>query len=303
MMQSVLVIDDAEEVHALLDVRLRDEGLRLYRATCPRRGLEMALELLPDMILLDFEMPGLDGFEVCQRLKADPSTSHIPVVFLTGTSDVSAKVRGFELGAVDYVTKPFDPVELKARVRSTLRTKRYHDLLGSRAQIDALTGLRNRGYFDQRLAEEVAAAARYARKVCLVMMDLDHFKALNDTHGHPFGDLVLQRTGELLSQRCRATDAACRYGGEEFGLVLTETDIDGARVLAERIRDDVSALVLRSRGAAVQVTASFGIAAVVPAQALTVGGLLDRADQALYAAKRGGRNRVSVYGEPSAEGQ
>jgi diguanylate cyclase (GGDEF)-like protein len=295
--QTVLIIDDAEEVHALLDVRLRGEALRLYHAESPERGLDMAVELQPDLILLDVDMPQLSGFEVCQRLKADPSTAHIPVVFLTGSGDITTKVRGFDLGAVDYVTKPFDPVELRARVRSTLRTKRYLDLLSARAQVDGLTGLKNRAYFEQRISEEVAAAMRYGREVCLVMVDVDHFKNLNDSFGHPFGDLVLQRIGELLTGCSRVTDAACRFGGEEFALVLTETDSDGAMVLAERLRQEIKALAFTSRGQNVSVTASFGVCsarALLEAKKLDVRTLVEAADHALYSAKRSGRDQVAL---------
>lgn len=295
--QSILVVDDSDDIHRLLDVRLGGDGLRLYHATDSWQGVAMALQLQPDMILLDVGMPVLDGFGVCQQLKADPSTAHIPVVFLTGASDVDAKVRGFDIGAVDYVTKPFDPVELRARIRSTLRTKRFQDLLSSRAQVDGLTGLKNRAYFDQRLSEEVCAAARYGRDVCLVMLDLDHFKSLNDDHGHPFGDLVLQRTGELLAARCRATDAACRYGGEEFALILTETTPPGALILAERLRQDLRELDVRSRGKSVTITASFGVGYSAPLaeqERLTVRTLLEAADGALYAAKRAGRDRIEL---------
>lgn len=299
--QTVLVIDDAEEVHALLDVRLRGEALRLYHAETPERGLDMAVELQPDLILLDVDMPLLSGFDVCQRLKADPSTAHIPVVFLTGSGDTATKVRGFDLGAVDYVTKPFDPVELRARVRSTLRTKRYLDLLSARAQVDGLTGLKNRAYFEQRISEEVAAAIRYGREVCLVMVDVDHFKNLNDTYGHPFGDLVLQRIGELLSGCSRVTDGACRFGGEEFALILTETSLDGALVLAERLREELKALEFFARGERVSVSASFGICsarALLESKTLDVRTLVEVADAALYAAKRGGRDRVAVAALP-----
>jgi diguanylate cyclase (GGDEF)-like protein len=302
--QSVLIIDDSEDVHALLDVRLRGESLRLYHASNPTQGLDIAARLHPDVILLDLEMPEMDGFTVCQHLKADPSTAQIPVVFLTGANDVLAKVRGFDVGGVDYVTKPFDPVELRARVRATLRTKRYQDMLSARAQLDALTGLRNRSYFEQRVAEEVAAAVRYKRDVCLVMMDIDHFKSLNDNHGHPFGDLVLQRTGELLLNRCRATDAGCRYGGEEFAIILTETKPDGALHFCERLRSEFAAMKLRAADGYVKVTASFGIsyaAEVARRQALTVRSLVEIADEALYSAKRSGRDRVVLAEARRAE--
>ncbi len=294
-MQTILVIDDSPEIHTLLDVRLRPEGLRVEHAMTPAEGLAKAFDLQPDLILLDVEMPEMGGLEVCTRLKADPSTSMVPVIFLTGAGSVDVKVRGFDLGAVDYVTKPFDPAELRARVRAALRTKRFHDMLAARAQLDGLTGLWNRGYFNQRLADEVHAVRRYGRGLSLVMLDVDHFKGLNDNFGHPFGDMVLQRIGDLLSGHCRATDAACRYGGEELTMILTETSGDGAMIVAERLRQAIESMDLRPKGKPVVVTASLGVidaASLGPSAGVTSDALLKGADDALYKAKQSGRNRV-----------
>ena len=291
---SVLVVDDSPDIHMLVEVRLRPEGVTVHHAEGGAEGLRLARELKPDLILLDVDMPGLSGLEVCRELKRGP-TSVIPVIFLTGAADVQAKVEGFDAGAVDYVTKPFEPTELRARVRAALRTKRYLDLLEARAHIDGLTGLRNRSYFDTRLADELAAARRYGREVALVMLDVDHFKGHNDHHGHPFGDQVLQTLGELLSSSVRSSDAACRYGGEEFALVLTETTGPNALILAERVRERIAALPFKMRGQDVLVTASLGIASTTDfadRTTVTSGPLIALADGALYAAKRAGRNRV-----------
>ena len=296
--QSVLVIDDTEDIHHLLGVRLRSEGLELHHASSAAEGIACARTVVPDLILLDIDMPRMNGFEVCRALKADPTTSAIPVIFLSAASDVDDKVAGFDVGAVDFVTKPFNTAELRARVRAALRTKRYQDMLAQRAQIDALTGLWNRGYFDQRLDDEIAAARRYDRDVTLVLVDLDHFKKLNDAHGHPFGDRVLQATGEVLASTVRATDAACRYGGEEFALILTETPSSGALTCAERVRDRIERLGLQSRAKPVLTTASLGFActSAIPKDSLTPQSILAAADGALYAAKQGGRNRVCEAG-------
>jgi two-component system, cell cycle response regulator len=293
--ESVLVIDDSPEIQELLAVRLRPENLTLHGVTDGDQGLIMATHLQPDLILLDVDMPGMSGFEVCRRLKADPATMDIPVIFLSAATEVYSKVEGFDLGAVDYVTKPFQPAELRARVRAALRTKRYQALLASRAQIDALTSLWNRAYFDRRLAAEVAAVQRYARELTLIIFDLDHFKALNDEFGHPFGDLVLQRVGEVLWSSVRAADAPCRYGGEEFAMVLTETPLGGGREVAARIMDKVAGLELVQKGQVVRVTGSLGIVSSTqfsrPGQ-VTTERLVRLADEALYQAKRSGRNRI-----------
>src|SRR5579863_2083834 len=186
--QSVLAIDDSPDIHKLLDVRLRPEGLILHHALTADEGLAMARDLKPDLILLDVNLPLVTGFEVCKKLKDDPPTANIPIIFLTGASEVYSKVQGFDLGGVDYVVKPFEPAELRARVRAALRTKRFHDLLSARAHVDGLTGIWNRSYFEQRMAEEISRTQRHGGAVSLVMLDLDHFKRLNDDFGHPFGD-------------------------------------------------------------------------------------------------------------------
>ena len=295
----VLAVDDSPDVLELLEVRLRPEGLHLVTATSYDAGLAMAREALPDLILLDVDMPEHSGLDLCRRLKENPVTANIPVIFLTGSSDVDTKVHGFDLGAVDYVTKPFHPAELRARVRAALRMKRAQDLLTQRAQVDALTGLRNRAYLDERLAAEVAGSARSGRPLSLVMVDLDHFKRLNDDFGHPFGDLVLQRVGDFLARSVRPCDVACRYGGEELAIILTDTSTAGAHAVAERIRSQIRELDLAPRGKPVTVTASFGIAEVQ--EVAKCGGevrasaLLAAADAALYTAKREGRDCVRLH--------
>lgn len=295
MRPTLLAIDDSPDIHQLLAARLKPEQVVLHSATEGEEGLALALRLRPDLILLDVDMPNISGFELCQRLKADPLTAAIPVIFLTGAGEVDAKVRGFDLGAVDYVTKPFEPAELRARVRAALRTKRYQDLLAARAQLDALTGLSNRAYFDRRLVEELSAVTRHGRTVSLVIMDLDHFKSVNDTYGHPTGDLVLQSVGEALTSAMRAVDSACRYGGEEFGLILTETGIAGAEAAVARVQETLRSFEIVRKGKPLSVTASFGIASTerfAPSAALGPAELITAADEALYEAKRCGRNRA-----------
>jgi two-component system, cell cycle response regulator len=296
MSQIVLAIDDSPDIHRLLEVRLRPEGLVLQHALSSEEGLAKALAIKPDLILLDVDMPLLSGFEVCQRLKDDPVTASIPVIFLTGASAVQTKVQGFDLGAVDYVVKPFEPAELRARVRAALRTKRFQDLLAARSHVDGLTGVWNRTYFNQRFGEEIAAAKRYGRVVSLIMLDLDHFKGHNDSFGHPFGDQVLQAVGDILHAVLRATDAPCRFGGEEFALILTETDEHGAQVTAERVRRQIEQCEFRPKDRQIHVTASLGLAssAIFDAKSLDVPSLLIAADDALYRAKHEGRNRVCV---------
>jgi diguanylate cyclase (GGDEF)-like protein len=301
--QSVLIIDDSRTIQELLEMRLEPEGLRIERALDAEEGMQKALLLQPDLILLDLNLPTRNGFELCQSLKADPSTTMIPIIFLTSTSDVAAKIRGFDLGAVDYVTKPFEEAELRARVRAALRTRRYQNLLAARAQLDALTGLWNRAYFDQHISQEIAASRRYRRVVSLALLDLDHFKNLNDTYGHPFGDQALQRVGDALATTLRATDAACRYGGEEFAIIMSETNLEGSVIAANRIRQELAKVDLRPKGERVAITASVGLACseqFTDRSKLTAGALISAADQALYAAKQAGRDRSCTAKDPDA---
>jgi diguanylate cyclase (GGDEF)-like protein len=302
--RSVLAIDDSKEIHELLEVRLAPEGLLLHRALDANEGLAKARELRPDLILLDLYLPGTDGFDLCRMLKEDPTTAAIPVIFLTAATDVVAKVQGFELGAVDYVQKPFVPEELRARVRAALRSKQDRDVLSARAQVDGLTGVWNRSFFDVRFEEAIAAARRYGRAVSLVMLDVDHFKQTNDSFGHPFGDQVLQAVGDLLQTTLRATDVPCRFGGEEFALILPETEEQPAMQTAERIRMRVAELRFQPKDVPVRITASFGVACSTAfgPDRLSAKAMVEAADAALYRAKHDGRNRVCVAPAPrSAE--
>jgi len=295
MTQTVLAIDDSPEIHQLLKVRLKNLDVELSHADCGFDGFDQALAGNPDLILLDVMMPDASGFDICRKLKATTETRNIPVIFLTGASDVDQKVLGFDVGAVDYIQKPFDSAELNARVRAALRTKRFQDMLAQRAMIDGLTGLWNRAHFDQRMHEEVAAAARYDRPMSLIMMDVDKFKNLNDNHGHPFGDEVLQSVGDVLQDSARTSDWPCRYGGEEFGLILRETDLEGAVIMAERVREEIESLQLRNKAQLVPVTSSFGVVSSTQCMNpcdLSSKWMIESADRALYAAKEGGRNCV-----------
>jgi diguanylate cyclase (GGDEF)-like protein len=294
--QTVLVIDDDEDIHALVEARLRPENVEVRTARDARAGLQEARRAPPDLILLDLGLPDSTGLELFRSIQACRELAEVPVIFLSGTADVGVKVQAFDAGAADYVTKPFDAVELRARVRATLRAKRYRDLLATRAQLDGLTGLWNRAYFDQRLGDEVAAAVRHERRLSLIMVDIDHFKTLNDAHGHPFGDLVLRRVADALLTCLRAGDAACRYGGDEFGLILREADAAAAAAAAERTRLAIGALDFRPAVDNPAITASLGYASnelLTDPRNFTAAELIAAADAAMYGAKRGGRNRIS----------
>jgi diguanylate cyclase (GGDEF)-like protein len=291
----LLVIDDAPEIHRLLAVRLKDEGLEFVTALSGMEGLELAESQQPSLILLDLNMPDHDGFEVLHRLKDTAATMEIPVIVLSADTNAASKVRAFEVGAMDYVTKPMDIAELRARIQSAIRLSRLMKLLEQRAQIDGLTGLWNRNHLNDRLARDLAETARKNTPLSLVMCDLDHFKRLNDTYGHPAGDAVLQTFAVILTRELRAYDVACRYGGEEFALILPRTTAEEAVGVCERIRRALE-LTSYKKYPEMHATASFGIADRAEDGSHDPARLIEAADKTLYHAKQNGRNRVHIYG-------
>src|SRR5688572_28843900 len=195
---AVLVIDDSADVHRLLKARLRHEDMRLTNASSAREGLDRIREERPALILLDLDMPEVDGFEFLRRLKDAADTVNIPVIVLSGLQSAHDKVTAFDLGAVDYITKPFNLTELRVRVRSALRMHQLMQMLAQKAQIDGLTSLWNRAHFDRRWCDEVSRAVRHRTPLSLAMVDVDHFKSINDTYGLPSGDGVLQGLARTL---------------------------------------------------------------------------------------------------------
>ena len=293
MPQKVLIIDDSKPIHALVRVRLADEPIELHSAFDGESGVSAALNLLPDLVLLDVDMPSPDGFEVCRRLKDDPATMNIPVVFLTGMASTEQKIRGLELGALDYILKPFDPAELRARVRTSLRQKYLLDLLAKKAMIDGLTGLWNRTYFDQTLAAQLALYRRAGFPVACIIADVDHFKIINDNFGHPTGDEMIRAIAQIMQSSCRLEDTVCRYGGEEFSIICPNTPAYKAAILGERLRDSISRLTMSHRRTPIPLTCSFGIADPTSCGERPV---VEAADKALYRAKELGRNKVIIAG-------
>ena len=302
--QRVLLIDDDVMIRQLVRARLAGEPFDLHVAATAEEGVALAASLRPDVVLLDVELtlpdaeggpagPAPDGFEVCRRLQADPALAGVQVIFLSTHASVPDRTHGLDLGAVDFVAKPFDPAELRARVRAGLRTKRLLDLLATRAQRDGLSGLWNRSFFNDRLAAEVARSNRYGTPLSLVMLDVDRFKAINDRFGHPAGDEVLRHVSATLRTTGRIEDVVCRYGGEEFAVIAPGTPEAGAVTLAERLRVALAAAPLPAL-AGLAITASFGVATIGPADdaSATPASLLARADAGLYQAKQAGRNRV-----------
>jgi diguanylate cyclase (GGDEF)-like protein len=289
------MIDDSIEVHRLVGARMRHEGVDFHFATGGREGVEMAMQLRPSVILLDIDMPGMDGFEVMRALKSRTETRHVPVIVVSGMCDSTEKVTAFDLGANDYVTKPFEMAELKARLRAMIRLDQLLRLLNERAEVDGLTGLSNRASFNKHIQREVAEASRHGNALTVALLDIDHFKSINDTYGHPAGDEVLMRFSRLISQSCRTSDIACRYGGEEFALIMPQTSPHDALVVCDRIRAALSQITWPKHPER-SVTVSIGLVGCAPSE----NGLfspeqwIEGADRALYASKHGGRNRVTT---------
>jgi len=297
--QTVLVIDDSQVIHRIVRARIEDLGVDTVDAFNGAEGLQIARREQPDLILLDVNLESESGFDICARLKQDPETYQIPVIFISGAEDAFNKVKAFDLGAVDFVTKPFDPAELKARVRAALKTKALMDMLTTQAQLDGLTALHNRGYFDQRLAQELSAGRRYDRPVGLLLIDVDHFKSINDSFGHPKGDEVLRKLADVMRSAMRESDICCRYGGEEMAVILAESSPAdayqaGVRLL-EEIRNSSALMAILGR----PVTVSIGAACATPDMKATPETLLRDADKALYRAKAAGRNRVATGFDPN----
>ena len=295
-MPQVLVIDDAPDIRVLLKVLLRRDDVTVLSAPNAREGIDLAVARTPDVILLDLDLPSVSGFEVCRQLKANPRTRSIPVIFVTGARGTDKKIEAFDAGAVDYVTKPFDLDELRARVRVALREKRERDALAADAELDPLSGIGNRRAFERHLAARIAAHHALGEDTALVMVDVDHFKSINDRFGHPFGDKVIQTTAALLAASTRSSDVVCRIGGEEFALLLPGAPLEGAQRLAERLRTRLASVDMKHEGSPLKITASFGVTAtsLFRGRWLTGERMISAADDALYRAKQAGRDCIML---------
>jgi two-component system, cell cycle response regulator len=296
----VLIIDDDPDALEVARARLMKEDLEIVCAEGGVLGLKAAREEDPDLILLDLDMPDISGFDVCRSLKADAELCMIPVLFLSGSTTPEDKIIGLDLGAVDYVAKPFDAFELRARVRAALRTKHLQDMLFEHAHIDPLTGLPNRRALMERLQQEWAHIERHGGHLSFVMADIDFFKTINDRFGHHVGDKILQHVANTLASQCREDDLPARFGGDELAIVIPGENADAAAHLAERCRREIAKACIAVRREMIAVTASFGIAGSRNVSSL--GNLMKHADAALYRAKEAGRNQVHVFSDAPSSG-
>jgi diguanylate cyclase (GGDEF)-like protein len=297
----ILVVDDEPGSIELLAGIFGDEYEIMF-ATEGEKALELALTAEPDVILLDVMMPGIDGYEVCRRLKGDELTADIPIIFITACGDLEAESRGLESGAMDYIHKPFTASVVKVRTSNQIELKRGREELTRLSITDGLTQLANRRRFDEVMRREHARLARSGAQLSLLLLDLDHFKAYNDTYGHLNGDVCLRRVAAVIGGVIRRpADLAARYGGEEFVCILPETSFEGAVALAEMIREGVEGLAIPhgASGVADHVTVSLGVVTARCTAEMGVPAIITQADEQLYAAKAGGRNRVRAVQSPS----
>ncbi len=303
-MPRVLIIDDSESIRHRVQNTLKEGGVcdEFLTATNGIEGIRFLLEHDVDLILCDVVMPHIDGFKFLNLKKSRRQFDDVPVIMLTGEDDVGAKVRGLEAGASDYLTKPFHEKELVARVRVHLQNKELRAHLRAKneqlewlARVDPLTGVANRRHFMESFELELNRAIRHNRPLGCVMLDIDHFKRVNDTHGHLVGDAILVRVARELKGALRGHDLVGRYGGEEFVLVLPEVDTHGAAAVAERCR-----MIIRESchtmedGTSLNVTVSLGITSRLLDTEPSVTELLRLADDALYRAKEAGRDQLQL---------
>ena len=277
---------------------MEERGYQVIEAEDGETCLEILKHEIPDIILLDIVMPGISGLGVCKAIKSSSTVKDISILMLTHVSDTENIVAGLNLGADDYVTKPFIIEELDARISAVLRTKFLQEELRVLSITDPLTGSYNRGYLTEYLSKEIKRAIRGKHALSLILCDIDHFKMVNDTYGHQIGDQVLKGFVQCIQHMFRdKIDWIARYGGEEFIVILPETDIEGAYSFAERARNAIAQMVIESNDKEISVTASFGVTGFdrdTSEEKILMEAMIKEADKCLYQAKQGGRNRVMV---------
>ncbi|NLJ75370.1 MAG: diguanylate cyclase [Firmicutes bacterium] len=295
--QRILIVDDVRLNTKILESALGDE-YELSIASNGKEALAMVRTEMPDLILLDIIMPEMDGYEVCAELQRNEKTRDIPIIFLTALEGDENEAYGLELGAMDYIRKPFNVPVVKAKIRNHLELKKYKDLLKRDIRIDGLTRVANRRRFDEAFEEEKGRSIRSGNPLSILMIDIDLFKAYNDAYGHLQGDDVLRLVAKTLEKSLRRPgDLLARWGGEEFVALLPDTDMDGAYIVAEQLRKAIQDLGIVHEQSSIKrvITVSIGAATSVPGDQSSYRNLLQWADEAMYRAKDLGRNRVVCY--------
>jgi len=315
--ETILIVDDNPTNLRVLDTMLTENGYKVRAAVNGDLALQSVRSVLPDLILLDIKMPGMNRYEVCRQFKSDDTTSEIPIIFISALGESSDKIKAFDAGGVDYVAKPFQIEEVLARVKTHIilrkmqikleeqnnrllqeieERKKAENKLKELATTDALTGLYNRRQFMELSRQILKAHDRYNHPLSLMMIDADHFKSVNDSFGHDVGDKVLQTLADVGRNIFRRTDIFARIGGEEFAVLLPETGISESAHVAERFRQALEKKEIPTGTGFTSITVSIGLAAA-SADTLELEDLLKCADRALFRAKRNGRNQIDIFKE------
>lgn len=300
--QRILVVDDNPSNLRLAKNAIADLGLEVETADDGMQALEMVKTNPPDLLLVDVVMPKMNGLELCRMVKSIHSELFLPIILVTAKDDIESKITGIKLGADDYLTKPYNPLELQARISAMLRIKSLQDKISDKRQelealsvIDTLTGLYNHKAMQQRLRDEFMRAQRYNEPLSVLMIDIDNFKEINELYGHEFGDYILGEFAKLLKTSLREIDIAARYGGEEFLAILPQTHFTGSLTVADRVWRNVAAATFKNERHSHRLTTSIGIA-FYPNKAIdSVERLLTFAEEALHQAKSEGRNRICLH--------
>lgn len=321
--ETILLIDDSIENLRLVSTMLQSEGYKVKKAINGKVALQSLEVIEPDLILLDINMPGMDGYEVCETLKRHKKYQSIPVIFMSAAGEVFNKVKAFHVGAIDYITKPFQLEEVLIRVENQLNQKRLYQQLQQHnallkteiderlriekalteanqtlellASLDGLTGIPNRRCFDEYIATEWQRCLRGSFLLSLILIDVDFFHRYNENYGHLAGDDCLKKVATILANVSqRATDLPARYGGEEFVIVLPHTSQMGARTIAEEMQKAIAEQRIPHRKSSVSnyLTISIGVATTIPDHQEGMADFINLADQALFKAKKLGRDRV-----------
>lgn len=305
---TVAIVDDDSAIRRLVGLFIRRSGYEAFECSTGEEARQKLNSAFWDLAILDRRLPDMDGVELCQQLKSNPELKNRYVIILTGEADQADKIEGLDLGADDYITKPFAHAELLARIRAGKRiVDLQKDLVESNRRLellsitDGLTKLFNHRYFQDELARHFDESQRYERPLSLAMMDIDFFKKINDTYGHAAGDDVLINVSAIFKDSIRGSDIAARYGGEEFAVMMPETDLEDAIAFAEKIRAKIESEPIMTKAGPIPATISIGVSSVPRSRINTPKALIDHADKALYRAKKAGRNQVQA--ERRREGQ
>ena len=307
---AILIVDDNQDNLFLLESMLDEFDVNVVTALNGKEALELAMEQEFALIILDVMMPEMDGYETAKALQDSERTKHIPIIFLTALAQSKQELeKGYEVGAVDFLLKPIEPIVLESKVKVFLEMAKRQDELTEATHIiqkqnlkleqkairDSLTGLFNHEHLKEQLADEVSRAGRYHSHLSFLLLDLDHFKNINDTCGHPFGDYVLHEFARRVTDMTRHSDVFARYGGEEFALIMPHTDSKAAVAVAEKIREEIYATEFSSGNHRRHITVSIGVCSFFGDNIVSPGEFIEFADLALYQAKKEGRNRVVLY--------